>query len=70
MNWKMKKNQTYKFVDDEKSPKFYVLDMFPYPSGRGLHVGHPKAYVASDNLATQKKIKEFNVQHPTGSCTI
>ncbi len=63
---KWEKNKTYKFFDDDKKEKFYVLDMFPYPSGSGLHVGHPKGYVASDILARYKNFNGFNVLHPIG----
>lgn len=58
--------QTYKVVIDHKRPKFYVLDMFPYPSGAGLHVGHPLGYIASDIYSRFKKSKGFNVLHPMG----
>ena len=59
-------NKTYKTVLDSSKPKYYVLDMFPYPSGHGLHVGHPKGYVGSDVIARYKMMKGFNVLHPMG----
>lgn len=62
--WREK--DTFKVVEDESKPKFYVLDMFPYPSGSGLHVGHPLGYIASDIYSRYKNLNGFNVLHPMG----
>jgi leucyl-tRNA synthetase len=61
-----KENQTYKITEDPNKEKFYVLDMFPYPSGAGLHVGHPLGYIASDIYSRYKRLQGFNVLHPMG----
>ncbi len=61
-----RKRRTYRVTDDAAKPKYYVLDMFPYPSGAGLHVGHPLGYIASDIVARFKRHNGFNVLHPMG----
>ena len=60
------KNKTFSVKQDSNKPKFYVLDMFPYPSGSGLHVGHPLGYIASDIYARYKILNGYNVLHPMG----
>ena len=66
--WRQKwvDNKTYRVVEDENRKKFYVLNMFPYPSGAGLHVGHPLGYIASDIYARYKRLQGFNVLNPMG----
>ena len=60
-------NSTYKTdAYDFSKPKYYVMDMFPYPSGQGLHVGHPESYTATDIMARMKRMQGFNVMHPMG----
>ncbi|MBF0845186.1 class I tRNA ligase family protein, partial [Streptococcus danieliae] len=59
-------NETFKTGTDADKPKFYALDMFPYPSGAGLHVGHPEGYTATDILSRYKRAQGYNVLHPMG----
>jgi len=59
-------NKTFKTTEDAEKPKFYALDMFPYPSGAGLHVGHPEGYTATDILSRMKRMQGYNVLHPMG----
>ena len=68
MRWQefWRRNEIYKVREDQSRPKFYVLDMFPYPSGAGLHVGHPLGYIASDIYARYKRQCGYNVLHPMG----
>ena len=59
-------NKTFKTGEDPSKPKFYALDMFPYPSGSGLHVGHPEGYTATDIVSRYKRMRGYNVLHPMG----
>jgi leucyl-tRNA synthetase len=63
-NWEL--SGTYKTSDKKDKPKYYILDMFPYPSGAGLHVGHPRGYIATDVIARTKMMQGYNVLHPMG----
>lgn len=68
LKWKKEweKSKLYKVSDKQDKPKYYILDMFPYPSGEGLHVGHPKGYIATDIFARAKMMQGYNVLHPMG----
>lgn len=57
-------NKTFKTSEDKSKPKFYALDMFPYPSGAGLHVGHPEGYTATDIVSRMKRMQGYRVLHP------
>ena len=59
-------HETFKTGEDKSKPKYYCLDMFPYPSGAGLHVGHPEGYTATDIICRYKRSRGFNVLHPMG----
>ena len=61
-----KDHKTYRAEIDQSRPKYYVLDMFPYPSGAGLHVGHPLGYIASDIFARYKRLRPYNELQPIG----
>jgi len=61
-----KENKIFASFEEKQKPKYYCLDMFPYPSGAGLHVGHPEGYTANDIIARYKHAKGFNVLHPMG----
>jgi len=63
---KWREEKLYQIEKNEKKKKFYVLDMFPYPSGAGLHIGHPKGYIATDIIARMKAMQGYNVLHPMG----
>lgn len=60
------RNRTFRAVEDSSKPKLYVLDMFPYPSGEGLHVGHPEGYTATDMYSRFQRMRGYNVLHPMG----
>ena len=60
------KHETFKTVESEQKPKYYALDMFPYPSGQGLHVGHPEGYTATDIMSRMKRMQGYKVLHPMG----
>ena len=62
----LKKHKLFKTTEDTNKKKFYNFDMFPYPSGAGLHVGHPLGYIASDIFSRYKRLKSYNVLHPMG----